>query len=93
MHCMLSAVTCATAPSPRALDAASGPSPTKRDAHKTGIGTSQCHMPILDGKYLYSPSQARECLFHDDSKQTRNLYHVSASTVHQLHCCHYFRFG
>ena len=60
---------------------------------ETVIGTSQCHMSILDKKYLYSPSQAHESLFHDDSKQTRNLFDVSASTVHQLHCCHCFRFG
>ena len=60
---------------------------------ETGIGTSQCHMSILEKKYLYSSSQPHECLFHDDSKQTRNLFDVSASTVHQLHCCHCFRFG
>ena len=60
---------------------------------ETGIGTSQCHMSIQDKKYLYSTSQVHECLFHDYSKQTRNLFDVSASTVHQLHCCHCFRLG
>ena len=34
MHCMLSAVTCATAHSPRPLDAAPGRSPSERDAKR-----------------------------------------------------------
>ena len=53
--------------SPRRLDAAPGPSPSKED------GTSQCHMCILDKKYLYSPSQAHECLFCDDRHEIDSM--------------------
>ena len=92
MHCMLSAVTCATAHSPRPLDAAPGPSPPKRDAKRNQHWYFPVPYVYSRQKYLYSPSQAHECLFHDDSRQTRNLFDVSASTLHQLHCCHCFRF-
>ena len=47
MHCMLSAITCATAHSPRPLDAAPGPCPSKMDAKRNG----RWYFPV---PYVYS---------------------------------------